>query len=85
MAIKLEDPYKCYIHDFSGSPADGRKHTAEVSHSFSGSQACSDCGAPNIEHDYEGVLHESKYPVTPTRCDVCYEKLRKQFAEDAKA
>lgn len=79
MAIKPEDPYKCYIHDFSGSVADGRKHQSELSHSYSGTQPCMDCGAPNTPHDYEGLLHESKYPNTPTRCDICYEKLRKEF------
>lgn len=84
MPIKPEDAYKCYIHEFSGTVAEGRKHQDEGSHSYSGSQKCYDCGGESVCHDYEGVLDESVYPQTPTRCDNCLTRLAKELKEKGK-
>lgn len=69
----LKEVLKCFDHDESFStPSEMDEHRAKVSHKYTGTSRCQDCGAVNCEINYEGKLEAGKSP--PAICDDCENK-----------
>jgi len=79
----LDGLLKCYIHNESFNEIEGfDKHCEEAEHHVEGHTACSECGSPNVEVDYDGKLVGGKR--AQGRCEKCEKSLLKKLQEKHK-